>query len=466
MARNILKSNNSIVIAGQRPAFTTGDRIGSDMSGAYMSVVQSVGVGFSQQRQKSKQVGSKSLAINDITRMPDVDLSISYYYTPAMLNENMLGLINDQTGSSKSDFFSGYDNQDQNFYIVNHQDQGSDMIVNGGSEVGSLTTDAEIISVGNAFLTNYSLGFSVGSLPVVSTSYKCSNIAINQEGFSSFLSISGAINSDPSGLGSDISLEPLALAGITAGSPDYSVTTSEGVEIQVNYIPPEQIWELEVDFGGSPPSAIYQSSVTNQLNPNGILFSSVLAGRDDISLTGSDLNVENPAINLSSGNNNNVGSTNLEDAFINGFGDYTGVNRFDPPLCSPTEVNSTLQNLQIGGAPISGDAHLQSFSFNIPINRIDLFGLGSDYPYGRKVQYPITSSVSVEFLVSGLATGEIANLITAESGYDFNIEVVDTGEDFTHTFSFSDLKLESSAYQMNVNDQMTYSLSFSHEITN
>ena len=472
MARDILKSNNSIVIAGQRPAFTTDDRTGSDMSGAYMSAVQSVGVGFSQQRQTSKQVGSKSLAVNDITRMPDVDLSISYHYTPAMLNENMLGLINDQTGSSKSDFFSGYDNQDQNFYIVNHQDQGSDMIVNGGSEVGSLTTDAEIISVGNAFLTNYSLGFSVGSLPVVSTSYKCSNIAINQGVFPSFLSISGQVLDATAGA---ISLEPLALDGITASSPDYSVTTSEGSTFNLNYMPTEQVWKVEVSIGGGG-SAIYESSPTNQLNPNGITLSSTdtidLGGdigeviRTNITLVNPDLNIENPAINLSSGNNNNVGSVNLEDAFINGFGDYTGVNRFDPPLCSPTEVNSTLQNLQIGGAPISGDAHLQSFSFDIPINRVDLFGLGSDYPYGRKVQYPLTSSVSVEFLVSGLATGEIANLITAESGYDFNIEVVDTGEDFTHTFSFSNLKLESSAYDMAVNDQMTYSLSFSHEITN
>ena len=58
MSRNILKSNNSIVIVGQRPAFTGGNRTGSTMSGAYMSAVQGVAVGFSQQRQKSKQLGS------------------------------------------------------------------------------------------------------------------------------------------------------------------------------------------------------------------------------------------------------------------------------------------------------------------------------------------------------------------------------------------------------------------------
>lgn len=362
MARDILKSNNALVIIGQRPAFTTGDRFGNDMSGACMSAVQSVSVGFSQQRQKSKQIGSKGLAVNDLTRMPDVDLSISYYYTPAMLNENMLGLINDQTGSNKSDFFSGYTNEDQNFYIANHPDQGSDIIQDDVLSFElSNSNVSEVLSIGNAFLTNYSLGFSIGSLPVVSTSYRCSNINTQ-----------------------------------IASSAEYEI----------------------------------------------------------------------PAINLNSGNNNDVGEVTLADANISGYGDYTAINRLNPPLCSPTDVNVTLQNLQIGGAPISGDTHLQSFSFNIPINRVDLFGLGSDYPYGRKVQYPITSSVGVEFLVSGFATGEIASLITSESDYDFDIEIVDTGEDYTHTFSFSNLKLETSSYQMNVNEQMNYSLSFSYEVTN
>ena len=361
MARDILKSNNSIVIAGQRPAFTTADRIGSDMSGAYMSAVQSVGVGFSQQRQKLKQVGSKGLAVNDITRMPDVDLSISYYYTPAMLNENLLGLVDSNSSYAGTGFFDDYTNEDQNFYIVNHQDQGSDMINNGDSEVANLATSAEVISIGNSFLTNYSLGFSIGSVPVVSTTYKCSNITIQ------------------------------------------NLTSSE---------------------------------------------------------------VENPAINLQLGNNNNVGTVSLEDAGVSGLDYYSTVNRFNPPLCSPTDVNVTLQNLQIGGAPISGDAHLQSFSFDIPINRVDLFGLGSDYPYGRKIQYPITSSVSLNFLVSGFATGEISSLITSESGYDFDIQVMDTEDQYQNTFSFEDLKLENSFYQMDVNGNMNYSLGFSFEITN
>jgi hypothetical protein len=361
MARDILKSNNSVVIAGQRPAYTTANRTGDAMSGAYMSAVQNISVGFSQQRQKSKQIGSQALAVNDLTRMPDVDLSISYYYTPAMFNENLLGLTDANPSYDGTGFFNGYTNEDQNFYIVNHEDQGVDLVPNQVSKIADLTSASEVVCIGNAFLTNYSLGFSVGSLPVVSTSYKCSNITVERG-----------------------------------------------------------------DFTG----------------------------------------VENPAINLQLGNNNSVGYVNLEDTEISGFDYYSSVNRFNPPLCSPTDVNVTLQNLQIGGAPISGDAHLQSFSFNIPINRVDLFGLGSDYPYGRKVQYPITSSVSLEFLVSGFATGDIKSLITSESGYDFDIQVMDTRKEYQNTFSFEDLKLESSSYQMDVNGNMNYSLGFSFEITN
>ena len=361
MARDILKSNNSLVIAGQRPAFTTSDRDGATMSGAFMSAVQSVSVGFSQDRQKSKQIGSQNLAVNDITRMPDVDLSIDYYYTPAMLNESLLGLSESNPSYVGTGFFEGYTNDDQNFYIVNHEDQGSDLIVNNASTVASLTTASEAFCVGNAFLTSYSLGFSVGSLPVVSTSYKCSNLTVVNGPF------------------------------------------------------------------------------------------------DDIL---------NPAINLQSGNNTNAGITNLESTKVSGFDYYSNINRFDPPLCGPDHVELTLQNLEVGGAPISGDAHIQSFAFDIPIQRTDLHGLGSNYVYGRKIQYPITASVSMDLLVSGLATGELAALMNTESSYDFDVKIQDRSGEYQNTFSFDSLRLESSAYSMDVNDNMNYSLSFSFEIEN
>lgn len=357
MARNILKSNNSLVIAGQRSAFTTEDRTGEAMSGAYMSAVQEVSFGFSQDRQKSKQIGSQGLVINDINRSPDVSLNINYYYTPAMLNENLLGLADSNPSYDGTGFFNEYIDEDQNFYILNHPDQGSDLIVGDESQVSGLD-DIETFCVGNAFLTNYSLGFSVGSLPIVSTSYKASN--------STF--VVGRVNS-----------------------------------------------------------------------------------------------IENPAINLQSGNNINVGDVDLELAKINGFDFYSSVNRFNPPLCSHQHLDLTLENLQIGGAPIRG-GNIQSFDFSIPIERTDLYGLGSNYPYGREIKYPIRASVSLDLLVSGFATGEISDIVSSESNYDFDVKILDSKNEFQNTFSFEGLRLENSSYSMQVNGNMSYSLAFSFEI--
>lgn len=380
MARDILRSNNSAVIIGQRPAFSTVNRVGDQMSGALMSSVQQVTVGFSQDRQKLKQIGSKKLAVNDINRSPDVDLSIDYYYTPAMLNEHMLGLASIDDSVGATGFLSGYDNQDQNFYILTHRDQGEDAIPSTGNILGfrdewnakelnwedidefwNVGYDVhDLFSIGNAFLTNYSLGFSVGNLPVVSTSYKASNMNFKK-------------------------------------------------------------METHVE-------------------------------------------VASPAINLNAGNNINACKVDLSSYSNSGYGYYTGVKRSNPPLCSPQDVNITLQNLQIGGVPISGDSHIQSFDFNVPIERNTFYGLGSNYPYGRDVVFPLKCSLGLEFLVSGFNDGNITGIIDSESTYDFDIEVVDQDEEFSNTFSFKDLKLNSSSHQMTVNNNMSYSLNFSFEI--
>lgn len=380
MARDILKSNNSIVIAGERPAFSTTDRTGDAMSGAFMSTVQNVSLGFSMERQKLKQIGSNGLPVDHINRSPNVNLSIDYYYSPSMLNEQLLGLTTGATfageqseSGSYGKFLSGYDNQDQNFYILNRDNQGADFIEGSTTMLSGLQAgddDIELLAVGNAFLTNYSLSFEVGQLPVASTSYLASNLSVQN-------------------------------------------------------------------------------------------------------LTGS-AQITNPAINLQSGNANGAGLVDLEEASTidaRTFSDDTecNINRLSPPLCSPTELNLTLKNLQIGGAPISGDAHIQSFGFNVPFRRVDMHGLGSNYPYARDVQFPLNCSASLNLLVSGFLTGEISGLVSSESSYDFDVEVVSveddpSGDPYKHTFSFEDLKLESSSYSMPVNGQMGYSLDFSFEV--
>ena len=358
MARTILKSNNALVIAGQRPAFDTVDRVGATMSGAYMSLVQNTSIGFSSGRQKARTLGSDDFLINDINRMPDVDLQIDYIHTPTMLNETLLGLKDAVPSDSGIGLFAGYTNEDQNFYVLMHPDQGEDHI-QGDDSYANVTGD--VICLGNSFLTNYSVNFAVGSIPFVSTSYKCSNIKV----------ISGAVDE-----------------------------------------------------------------------------------------------ITNPAINLEEGDQIGAGIVTLADSSIEGLHNTTPINRFDPPLCAPSDVHVTLENLEIGGIPIDDTPSVQNLSMDIPVDRVDLHGLGSNYPYGRPVHYPITSSLSMSLLASEFINGQLTSLMSAEATYDFDVLVNDQDEVFQNTYHFENLRLESQRSSMQVNGFMKYDLVFSFEITN
>ena len=177
MARVNLKSNNTAVIIGESPSFKTTNETGTLFMG-----VQSASFSVDVQREVVKQVGSCYYAVDDLPRQPEVDLTISYLFSPNMINEKNLGMnLNEQfIGSppltTTGSFVSGLETYSNNFYFYNHPDQGSDAIEYLTSTDINTPNSGEIISFGNCYLTEYALSFDIGELPVVSTSYKCSNM--------------------------------------------------------------------------------------------------------------------------------------------------------------------------------------------------------------------------------------------------------------------------------------------------
>ena len=86
MARNILRSNNSIMLMTESPAFYTSDKTGVLYGGVIAS-----NFGFSVERQRNKQIGTQESAFNTLNRQPNVDLSVDYIFNPMLLNETSLG---------------------------------------------------------------------------------------------------------------------------------------------------------------------------------------------------------------------------------------------------------------------------------------------------------------------------------------------------------------------------------------
>jgi len=183
-----------------------------------------------------------------------------------------------------------------------------------------------------------------------------------------------------------------------------------------------------------------------------------------------DADVLSPAINLASGNNDNVGNldvsqTKTEKADF--YGPGVNLDLVDIVTSAPGDVVIELENLQIGGQKIDADNHvINSLSIDIPIERADLHGLGSDYVRDRKMQLPSRGVMNISSLVESYQEGFVSGLLNNESIYDFNIRVKSCEGGVYCDFIFDQIKLESFNYNLTVNDDMQYSASFSFYMDN
>ena len=174
--------------------------------------------------------------------------------------------------------------------------------------------------------------------------------------------------------------------------------------------------------------------------------------------------INSPAINLNEGNNIGAGKLNLEETFISGSRLLREIDRTNPNLHSPVcGLDLYLEDIQVGGQNIVNEKHiLQNFSVTIPINRVDLYGMGSNYPYDRKLKYPINGNISISSRVSKYEGGFISGLLASEKDYSFSLRALDSnGSSYAIKYFFDGVKLESMNHQMEVNDEIAYSASFS-----
>ena len=176
-------------------------------------------------------------------------------------------------------------------------------------------------------------------------------------------------------------------------------------------------------------------------------------------LTGTSM--EMPAINLTGGNNDNVGRT----LFNFGIDLSSAALEKAPAIINPTNANSsvTLENLQIGGQKLKDVHFIQSVDMNVTLPRVSSYGLGNDYAFNRKPQFPANGSFNVSSLVSGLESGSITGVLDNSSSYSFDLVLASGSEKMI--YEISGAKLENVSYSMPLNDTMKFDASFSFQIT-
>ncbi len=176
-------------------------------------------------------------------------------------------------------------------------------------------------------------------------------------------------------------------------------------------------------------------------------------------LTGTSM--ESPAINMTGGNNNNVGRSQFY--FTQDLS--TEALEKAPPIVNPTNAGSdvTLQNLQVGGQQISGKHLVQSVDMNVSIPRVSAYGLGNDYAFGRKRQFPANGSFSISSQVSGFESGAMTGVLDSDQLYQFDLTLEASGK--TMIYRIEDAKLASFNYSMGINGRMNFDASYTFEVT-
>lgn len=175
----------------------TGTHASTDI--AQLHRVQSANYGFNVSRQDINQFGNLARIDSIILEAPTVNLDFTYYLHDGT-NEKLLGFITGETSTglttaTNNSFLSGlldtttvssglvaavgggHTISGRNYFIFTSP-EGVD--ANGAALTGtsSISTSSNTIGIGNAYVTNYSVEASVGSIPTVSVSLEGSNINV------------------------------------------------------------------------------------------------------------------------------------------------------------------------------------------------------------------------------------------------------------------------------------------------
>ena len=383
--------------------------------------VQSANYSFSISRQDVNQFGELARIDSIITDTPTVSFDTSYILAN-FCNEKKLGFEITPSGaaiSNATSCISGLINSDttayqKNYFILTSK-EGSDAV--DVKQVNPATGDLKyesIIGIGNGFMTSYSSEAAVGGLPTVSISVEGMNMNFVNIPYSGEL----AADDDNARPGFDMGTVNTVANTVTAISgANPAINPSDGTKVGV---------------GTNAASAAYVClpiPTGDASGAGGGLISALRPGDITLSLMKKT-------------------SDAITDSMMNA---------------------STSAGL-LAGADVA-DAHIQSYTLSFDMSRTPIQKLGTKFAFARPVDFPITTSLSIDAILSDLTTGNIADIINCDDEYDAVIKMKDPDchqaaatRKNAIAYLVRGLKIDSESFSSSIGDNKTVTLDFSSQI--
>ena len=125
-----------------------------------------------------------------------------------------------------------------------------------------------------------------------------------------------------------------------------------------------------------------------------------------------------------------------------------------------------LEQTVMGGVRYSGEppANITSMQINLPVGRKDLIGFGSNFPFDKRIIFPVVGTVAFEGYIDEPVTGDFSNIFDDESDYDLVFDFKKTDGSTGFRVEIDNARVESQSFSQAVGDNMTFSSEFSFSV--
>ncbi len=132
----------------------------------------------------------------------------------------------------------------------------------------------------------------------------------------------------------------------------------------------------------------------------------------------------------------------------------------------PGDITLQLPQTLMGGIRYAGNipATINSLQITVPIERRDLLGFGSNYPYEKKLMYPLIGTLSFNGTFDEAVTGDFSQIFDDENDYDFSFSLKKTDGTTGLKIDIFDARVESQSFDLSISDNMSFSSAFSFKI--
>ncbi len=133
----------------------------------------------------------------------------------------------------------------------------------------------------------------------------------------------------------------------------------------------------------------------------------------------------------------------------------------------PGDIELLLPQPIMGGVRYNGSvpAAITSLSIDLPIERRDLLGFGSNYPYDKRIIFPIIGKLSFQGIFDEPVTGDFSNIFSDENNYDFTFNLKKNDGTTGLRIEVLDARVESQNFDLSIGENLSFSSEFTFKLT-